>query len=110
MLFLQAQVDLTDLKRQILYEVKQAILDYTTAKKQVETANVALESARQSLAVAQERYAVGASTIIDLTSARTQYSTALNDSTSASYTLVLRIVAVGYYSGNLDKAIGVYLP
>jgi outer membrane protein len=108
--FLQAQADLADLKRQILYEVKQALLDYNTAKKQVETANVALESTRQSLAVAQERYAVGASTIIDLTSARTQYSTALNDSTSASYTLVLRIVAVGYYSGNLDKTIGAYLP
>ncbi|MBN1983109.1 MAG: TolC family protein [Chitinivibrionales bacterium] len=92
------------------FEVSQALFEYQTALKQITVAQVELLSARQALEAAQARYAVGASTLTDLTQLQAQYTSALNDRIKAVYTAHVRIVAIAYYTGTLGKMFPQFFP
>lgn len=62
-----------------------------------------LTYALQALHSYEERYRVGASTLIELTDARAQYVQATFDQVQAKYDLVTQEIAVTYYLGNMKQ-------
>ncbi len=94
------QLKLDQMRQQISIEYRQAIQDYQTAIKQVDVSESKVKFTRQSLESYQERYNVKASTLVELSQARTQYLQALYDQINAKYNLLLRGVAIAYYAGD----------
>ncbi len=88
-------------KLQAGLEIAQAIQEYRTTQKQVEVVQSKLTSAHQSLQSYEERYRVGASTLVELTQARTGYVTAAFDQIEVKYNLITQEVALAYYLGNM---------
>ncbi|MDX2495691.1 MAG: TolC family protein [Desulfuromusa sp.] len=96
------QLALKQKQLQLGLEISQAIQEYRTTQKRVDVVKSKLTSARQSLHSYEERYRVGASTLVELTQSRTQYVTAAFDQIQARYDLVTQEFAVAYYLGNLE--------
>jgi outer membrane protein len=101
------QLTLKQTQLQLGLEISQAIQEYRTTQKQVEVVESKLTSARQSLSSYEERYRVGASTLVELTQSRTQYVSAAFDQIQAGYDLVTQEIAVAYYLGNLEPLLAV---
>jgi outer membrane protein len=87
---------------QVGLEIEQAILDYRTTQQKLEVVASKLISTRQSMESYEERYQVGASTLIELSQARTDYTTAAYDQIEAEYNLVTQEMALAYRYGNMD--------
>jgi len=87
---------------QIGLEIAQAIQEYQTTQKRIEVVESKLISAQQSLHSYEERYRVGASTLVELTQSRAQYVSATFDRIQSRYDLVTQEIAVAYYLGTLD--------
>jgi outer membrane protein len=104
----QEEDNLRELKRTVVFEVKQALLSYNAADEQIRVAHIEVESAKQSLDAAQARYEVGAATLTDLTLARSVYLSAQNDLIQAQATRVLRTAGVGYYCGAISGIMKLY--
>lgn len=96
------QLQLEDLRQNIALDVRQAYLDYQTALKQLDVTGVALRSAEQALQVEQERYNVGASTIVELTQVRASFVQASSDRSQAVFEFFFREKLIDYYSGALN--------
>ena len=100
--------NLRELKRQVIYEIREALLNYHAAEEQVRVTQTEVESAKQALDAVSARYEVGAATLTDLTISRSDYLTSLNDRAQAISTLALKTVAVGYYCGAIPEIIAYY--
>ncbi|HAJ78272.1 MAG TPA: hypothetical protein DCO75_00750 [Fibrobacteres bacterium] len=100
--------NLRELKRQVIYEIRDALLNYHAAEEQVRVTQTEVESAKQALDAVSARYEVGAATLTDLTISRSDYLTSLNDRAQAISTLALKTVAVGYYCGAIPEIIAYY--
>jgi outer membrane protein len=97
------QLTLQEKKLQVGLEVTQAIQDLQKTQKQIEVVESKLTHARQALQAYEERYRVGASTLVELTQARTQYVTAAFDQVEAKYSLITQEISVAYYLGDLNR-------
>jgi len=111
----QAQVQLSsqelnkqNLELEINSQVRQALLDYQTAAKQSEVAHAQLEYTGEALKISEERYRVGATTYIELSLMRDNYSSSAYQAVSADYNLVLKYIALQYYSGNIDTGLAIF--
>ncbi len=98
---------LQQLNLQVGLEVGQALQDYRTAKKQVGVAEKMLTYARQALDAQEERYRLGASTLVELTQARAQYVSAASGRIRARENLLTQGIAVAYYQGDWDRMLSV---
>ncbi|MEM1093062.1 MAG: TolC family protein [Bacteroidota bacterium] len=96
-----AQLGLENLRQDIALEVRQAYLDYQTAIQTLDATAAALASAQQALEVEQERYAVGSSTIVELTQARASFVQAQSNRASAVYDFIFREKLIEYYTGGI---------
>ncbi|GIV57458.1 MAG: transporter [Rhodothermaceae bacterium] len=92
------------LELQIAAEVRQAYLDYQTAVKRLDVTEKQLQAAEQALAVEEERYNVGASTIVELTQARANYVQAASNRIQAIYQFYFQDRLIDYYQGTLNPA------
>ncbi|QXD17179.1 TolC family protein [Rhodocaloribacter litoris] len=90
------------LELQIAAEVRQAYLDYQTAVKRLDVTEKQLQAAEQALAVEQERYNVGASTLVELTQARATYVQAASNRIQAIYRFYFQDRLLEYYQGTLN--------
>jgi outer membrane protein len=97
---------LEDLGRQVTLEVRQAQLAYETATKGLRAAEAQLQYATQALAATAERYRVGAATLVELAASRAQYASARTQRVQAGYNVVIAWLAIGYYRGDIDTAVG----
>jgi outer membrane protein len=84
-------------------ELGQALQDFCTAQKLIGVTDARLTAARQALAAVEERYRVGAATLVELTQARAQFTAADSERVQARYGLVKQGVALGYYQGNGER-------
>jgi outer membrane protein len=98
------QAILEDLSQSVSLEVQQALLDYSTALKELEAARAQREYARQALQVTAGRYDVGSAILAELSLARSQYVSANNEWIQANYSLLLHRVALDYYIGRLTES------
>jgi len=93
------------LRQQAAVDLLQAIEEYKTTVRQVEVAQSYAEATGLALEAMQERYDVRASTLLELSSARTAYFEALYDSIDAMYTQTTQRLAVAYQEGNLMETL-----
>jgi outer membrane protein len=85
-----------------LQEIRQAYNDYLAYAKQLRTTEAALIAATRAYETEQERYRVGASTLIELTRANTEFVNASSNRVRAIYQFVFQEKLLDYYIGNLD--------
>lgn len=72
-------------KRQVQKEIQSALLSLETAKKSFDVASKSVTSATEDRKIAEERYNLGANTLLDLLTARANYTQALSNRVSAYY-------------------------
>jgi outer membrane protein len=84
-------------------EIGQALQDFRTAQKLIGVTDRRLTAARQALAAVEERYRVGAATLVELTQARAQFVEAGYERVRARYGLITQGVAVAYYQGDWEQ-------
>jgi outer membrane protein len=104
----QAQIGLEQLELQVRVDVRQALQDYGTAVKAVEVAQAQLRYSAQALGNMEERYKVGASTLVELMQARASDLQSSYNLIDARYSRVLRGIGVLYYAGEIDSALPLF--
>lgn len=97
-----ARLSLETLRQDVALQVRQAYLDYQSDLDQLGATEAALEAAELLLEVEQERYNVGASTIVELTQARTALVEAQSNRAQAVFRFLFRDKVIDYYQGTLD--------
>ena len=97
-----ARLDLKDRQQQIGLEVRRAYLDYVADKQQLEAASAQLRAAQLALETSQQRYNVGAATLLEVTQARATQVQAQSALVSARYALLFQRTLIGYYTGDLN--------
>jgi outer membrane protein len=97
-----ARLDLKDRQQQIGLEVRRAYLDYVADKQQLDAAGVQLRAAQLALETSQQRYNVGAATLLEVTQARATQLQAASALVTARYALLFQRTLIGYYTGDLD--------
>ena len=97
-----ARLDLKDRQQQIGLEVRRAYLDYQAAKQQLDAAEVQLRAAQLALQTSQQRYNVGAATLLEVTQARATQLQAASALVTARYGLLFQRTLIGYYTGDLN--------
>lgn len=98
-------LDMEDRRLGILQEVRQAYNDYLAYAKQLTTTETALIAATKAYETEQERYRVGASTLIELTRANTEFVNASSNRVRAIYQFVFQEKLLDYYIGNITTNI-----
>jgi outer membrane protein len=104
----QAQLGVEKLELQTGVEIRQALEDYGTAGKAVEVAQAQAKYSAQALDNMEERYKVGASTLVELMQARASNLQSSYNLINAKYSHLVKGVAILYYSGGIDKAMPLF--
>lgn len=99
-----ARIELEKQRRQVALEVRRAYLDHQAAQEQLKAARAQKEAADQAVKATQERYRVGASTLVELTQARASQVQAAGSLVNARYTLVFQDALMEYYTGALNPS------
>lgn len=100
-----ALLQLEDARLQVVQEVTQAYNDYIAVIKRLESTEKALRAARRSYEVQQERYNVGAGTLIELSDANSQFVEARSNRAQAELNYIFQKKLLDYYLGQLNKNI-----
>ncbi|WP_319550349.1 TolC family protein [Desulfogranum marinum] len=104
------KLTLQEKELQIGLEVAQAVQDLKQARQKIDVVESKLTYAKRALESYEERYRVGASTLVELIQTRTQYITAIFDQVEAKYDLVTREMTVAYSLGELGRMLATLLP
>lgn len=80
-----SQESLEQSKRDLALAIKQAYLSVKEAEQKIQLTNDALTSAEEDLKLSQEKYNLGAASILDLLNANVSYKTAKNNQVQALY-------------------------
>lgn len=83
-------------------ELRRAYLDRTAARAQLDAAEAQMAAAQLALKTAQQRYDVGAATLVELSQARAVQVRAASDLVNARSALVFQRRVIEYYLGDLD--------
>jgi len=97
-----AELGLENTKLQVIQEVTQALNDFSSFASQLRAAEKSLIASQKAFETQQERYNVGASTLIELSQAQTQYFNAQSARTSALYNLIFQDKLLDYFVGMLS--------
>jgi outer membrane protein len=96
-----AELALEETRQDVAVQVRQAYLYYLTAVKRVEVTEVQLTAADQALEAEQERYNLGAATLVELSQARALQVEAASNRVQARYDLLFQERLIDYYTGRL---------
>ena len=95
----------SDRQRQtVALEVRRAFLDYQAALEQLNATRAQRRASDLALAAVQERYRVGAATLVELQVARATQVSAASALVNARYNLIFQQSLMSFYTGTLDPA------
>lgn len=100
-----ARLQLEDTRLQVVQEVNQAYNDYIAVEKRLESTEKALRAAQRSYETQQERYNVGAGTLIELSDANSQFVEARSNRAQAELNFIFQQKLLDYYLGQLNEDI-----
>lgn len=86
-------------ERQILVDIQKAILDFESAKKQLKVTQTSVISAEMDLKTAEEKYNLGAGTLLDLLIANANYLNALSNKVNSVMLYLLSKKQIEYALG-----------
>jgi outer membrane protein len=96
------ELTLANARQTVALDVRRAWFNVRSAQQQLISAQAGLVAATQALEAVQQRYNVGAATLLDVTNARATRVNAASALNDARYNLVLNQAALGYFTGELD--------
>lgn len=96
-----AELNLDNSKMQVIQEVTQAYNDYSSYVKQLDASEKSLVASQRAFQTQQERYNLGASTLIELTQAQSAFVSAQSSYTQALYNLIFQEKLLDFYLGKL---------
>ena len=97
-----AELNLDNSKMQVIQEVSQAYNDYSSYVKQLEASEKSLVASERAFQTQQERYNLGASTLIELTQAQSSFVSAQSNYTQAMYNLIFQEKLLDFFLGKLE--------
>jgi outer membrane protein len=97
-----AVIELETKKLEVFQEVRQAYNDYIAAAKQLETTERSLIASTKAFETEQERFRVGASTLIELTRAQAEFVSASSNRVQSVYRFVFQEKLLEYYLGRIS--------
>lgn len=103
-----SQLALEDTRQDIAVQVRQAYLDYLTAEKQLDVTDKQLRAANQALEAEEERYNLGAATLVELSQARASQVQASSNWVQARYDFIFQEKLLDYYTGELDPSLTLF--
>ncbi|HMB40719.1 MAG TPA: TolC family protein [Balneolaceae bacterium] len=98
-----SQLQLDNIRFQISEEVRQAYSDYLSLVKELESSERAVIAAERALETEQQRYEVGATTLIELNLANANFVQAQSNRIQAVYNFVFQEKLLDFYIGRLDN-------
>jgi outer membrane protein len=101
--FRNADEQVRQSNRQIRVDVRKALLDLEAAEKQVTVTQTAVVSAEMDRQIAEEKYNLGAGTLLDLLVASANYTNVLSNKVSAVISYLLAQKGVEYALGMIEK-------
>jgi outer membrane protein TolC len=105
----QARQQLGNLRGQIDYEVRSALLDLNSAAEQVEVARSAVDLAEQSLAQSRDRFTAGVTDNLEVVQAQDAVATARENYIQSLYSHNLAKVELAYAIGDAERGVKQYL-
>lgn len=97
-----ARLALDGQRQEVAAQVRQAYLDYLSAEKSLQVSETQVLAAEKAMEVEEERYAVGAATLVELSIARAEYVRAASNRVTARFDLLFQTKLLDYYRGVLD--------
>ena len=97
-----ARIAVEDRRQEVALQVRRAQLDFQSAQEQLRAAEAQQRAAELALQTVQERYEVGAATLVELTQARSVGVQAASAIVSARYNLLFQRTLMDYYIGVLN--------
>jgi len=88
-------------ERQVQVDIRKALLDYEAAKKQLDVTQKSVRSAEQDRRIAEEKYNLGAGTLLDLLIANANYVSAVSNKVNALYNYKLVKKQLEFATGTL---------
>ncbi len=101
----RSEINLENLELRARVETGQALAGYETARKTVDVARAQLAYAEQALTNYEERYRLGASTLLELLQARAVYVQSSYSVARSRYDLILKGVALLYAADDIERAL-----
>jgi outer membrane protein len=99
-----ARLALENRRNEVGLDVRRAHLDFLAAREQLSAAEAQSKAAALALEAAQERYAAGAATLVELSQARATQVQAASALVSARTNLLFQRTLADYYTGEIEPA------
>lgn len=99
-----ANLALSTQRQQVALEVRRAYLDYDAARQQLDAADAQQKAATLAVTTTQQRYQVGAATLVEVTQARATQVQAQSAYITARNNLIFQQSLMSYYTGDLNPA------
>lgn len=97
-----AMLEMESLKQNAALQVRQGYLEYEAARKSLEVSETQVLAAERALEASQNRYNVGAGTLVELSQAQARYVTAVSNRVQAQYNFLFQSKLVDFFVGRLD--------
>ena len=105
----QLQAQLADLRGQIAYEIRSAMLDSKAAADRVEVTQSAVGLARQQEAQARDRFAAGVTNNLEVVQAQSALAAANEDYISSLYSFYVARAQLARATGGFEKSLATFL-